>query len=354
MFFLEILVNYILPIIYDSFVSLVLVLFFLFIFRIKDSNIRILFSFIPLIKPFIIISEKIDVSSKYFKSYPNSLGLRFPDPNNMINWFENSEKGSPILSNFNYIILFLISISIILILIIRWINLYLFYRNLAHEDKVGRKEIPEIYNIIDDYIKKIKIKAPDVSLTHRCYYSPFMVGIKKSTLVLSPNLLEKLSTDEKETLIQHELSHIKRKDNLIGWAALILRDLLFFNPFAYIAYYLIKTEQEKDSDKLIVKYSGKPVKEISKNILNTILKIRSISTLKYASGPPAQSFYFLSLSLFNQIKFRNRVNSILNTNPDKIYSRILPKLLMCILFLTLLIIQIMFTIKINNFYIFLR
>ncbi|GAG71840.1 unnamed protein product, partial [marine sediment metagenome] len=64
------------------------------------------------------------------------------------------------------------------------------------------------------------------------------------------------------------------------WAALILRDLLFFNPFAYIAYYLIKTEQEKDSDKLVVKYSGKPSKEISKNILNVILKIRSISTSK--------------------------------------------------------------------------
>jgi beta-lactamase regulating signal transducer with metallopeptidase domain len=353
MFFLEILTSYIVPIIYTSFVSLVLVLFFLFIFRIKDSNIRILFFFIPLIKPFIVISEKINFSTIYSDYFPKTLGLRFPDPNNMINWFENFREGPPILSYVNYLILLLISISIILILIIRWINLYLFYRNLAYEDKVGRKEIPEIYNIIDDYIKKIKIKAPDVSLTHRCYYSPFMVGIKKSTLVLSPNLLEKLSTDEKETLIQHELSHIKRKDNLIGWAALILRDLLFFNPLAYIAYYLIKTEQEKDSDKLVVRYSDKPKKEIAKNILNVILKIRSISNLKYASEP-SQSFCFLPLSLFNQIKLKNRINSISKTNPDKIYSRILPKILMCILFSALLIIQIMFTIKINNFYIFLR
>ena len=198
MFFLEILTSYIIPIIYTSFVSLVLVLFFLFIFRIKDSNIRILFFFIPLIKPFIIISEKIDVSAIYSGYFPNALGLRFPDPNNIINLFENFEKGSPILSNFNYLILFLISISIILILIIRWINLYLFYRNLAYEDKVWGKEVPEIYNVIDNYAKKIKIKAPDVSLTHRITIHLLLVGIKKSTLVLSPNLLEKLITMRKK------------------------------------------------------------------------------------------------------------------------------------------------------------
>lgn len=352
MFFLEILTSYIIPIIYTSFVSLVLVLFFLFIFRIKDSNIRILFFFLPLIKPFIIIAEKIDVYKPYFQSKSAIGAFRLPDPNNIINILE-FDRGPSVFSDINYLTLLLLIISIVTILIIRWIILYLFYKNLACEDKVGRKDVPEIYNIIDNYIKKIKVKAPDVSLTHKGYYSPFIVGIKKSTLVLSPNLLEKLDINEKETLIQHELSHIKRKDNFIGWIALILRDLLFFNPFAYVAYYLIKTEQEKDSDKLVVKYSGKPVKEISKNILNAILKIKSISALKYTSEP-VQSFCFLPLSLFSQIRLKNRINSISKTNPDKIYSCILPKILMCILFSALFIIQLMFVIKINNFYILLR
>ena len=145
---------------------------------------------------------------------------------------------------------------------------------------MGRKEVPEIYNIIDNFTDKIKLKTPVISLTHRGYFSPFVAGIKNYTIVLSPTLIEKLTWNEKETLIQHELSHIKRKDNLIGWIALILRDFLFFNPFAYIAYNLIRSEQEKDSDKLVVKYSGKPTKEISKNILNIILKMKSLSTVK--------------------------------------------------------------------------
>ena len=351
MVFLEILTSYIVPIIYDSFVSLVLVLFFLFIFRIKDSNIRILFFFLPLIKPFIIIAEKIDKT--YFQSYPVMGALRFPDTRNIINMFKEFERGPAVFFDINYLVLFLILISIITILIIKWTTLYLFYRNLAYEDIVSRNDIPEIYAIIDNYIKKIKTKSPYVSLTHRHYFSPFINGVKNFALVLSPKLMDMLNTGEKEVLIQHELSHIKRNDNLIGWIALILRDLLFFNPFSYIAYSLIKSEQEKDSDKLVVKYTKKPVKEIAKNILNAVLKIKSISISKPISEP-AQSFTFSPMSFFSQIKFKNRINSILKTNPHKIYSHIFPKILMCILFLILLIIQLMFVININNFYIFLR
>jgi len=352
MFFLEILTVYILPVIYSSFVSLIFVLLVLFILRIKDSNIRILFFFLPLIKPFIIITEKIDVYAQYFKSKAGVGGFRLPDPSNIIKIIKNFERGPSILSDMNYLTLLLIIVGITTILIIRWIILYLFYKDLAYEDKIGRKDAPDIYDIIDNYIKKIKIKTPDVSLTHKKYVSPFVIGIKRSTLVLSSNLLGKLNTNEKETLIQHELSHIKRKDNLIGWIALVLRDLLFFNPFAYLAYDLIKAEQERDSDKLVVKYSGKPKKEVATNILNTILKIRFISASK-STPQPAQSFQ-KPLSLFNQLRLKNRITSILKITTPKIYSRIFPKILMFLFFLALLVFQLMIVIKINNFYIYLR
>jgi len=351
MFFLEILIDYIIPIIYSSLSSLVVVLFILFIFKIKDSNIRILFFFLPLIKPFVTVSEKF--SKTYSQSNPVAGGFRFPDPNNIFRTFEELEKGPTVFSDINYLVLLLIITSIITILIAKWITLYLFYRSLAYEDIVSRKDAPEIYTIIDRYIKKTKTKTPYVSLTHRHYFSPFIIGIKKFVLVLSPKLMDALNTDEKEVLIQHELSHIKRNDNLIGWIALILRDLLFFNPFSYISYSLIRFEQEKGSDKLVVKYTGKPVKEIAKNILNTILKIKSISTSKIIYEP-AHGFTFSPTSFFGQIRLKNRINSILNINPNKIYSHIFPKILMYILFSILIIFQHMIVININDFYLFLR
>ena len=352
--FLEILTNYILPIIYDSFVSLVLVLFFLFIFRIKDSNIRILFFFLPLIKPFIVIAEKISVNElalAYNKTI--AVGIRFPDPMNFLPIYYKYEIIN--FSKLNNLILLITSVIIAIVLIIRWINLALFYRNLAYEEKVGRKEVPEICSVIDKYAKKIKIKAPDISLTHRRYFTPFIVGIKKCTLVLSPTLMERLNNSETETLIQHELSHIKRNDNLIGWVALILRDLNFFNPFAYISYYLIKSEQETASDKLVVKCSQKSSKQVAKNILNSILKLNEAQNNTVSKNPILNySSSFQLRKNINHKRIQNRVRNILKLNLAKIHSQIFPKILMYSLFLFLLLIQVVFVIRLDDIFIFLR
>jgi len=354
MLYLEILIDYIIPVIYSSFSSLVIVLFVLFIFRIKDSNIRILFFFLPLVKPFITISEKIDKSFFYPTPITPIAGLiRLPDPNNIFSIIEKFERGPALFADLDYLVLLITAVSILAVLVTRWVLLYLFYRKLAYEDRVGRKELPEIYRIIDYYTRKTKVKTPCVSLTHRHYLSPFIVGIKEFALVLSPRLLDILDNKEKEVLIQHELSHIKRNDNIIGWTAMILRDLLFFNPFAYIAYSLIKSEQDKDSDKLVVKYTGRPVKEIARNILGIISKMKSIPPFKHATQT-AHISEFIQCNCFIQIRLRNRIKSILNTDPDKIYSRIFPKIMMCILFVIFLVIQIMIVIKINDFYLFLR
>jgi Zn-dependent protease with chaperone function len=354
MFFLNIVAHYLLPLIYDSFVVLILVLIFLFIFRIKDPNIRILFFFLPLIKPFIIIIERIDVNKIYFQYYMGAYGLRFPDPSSILKLNENLKVGAILdKSNTDYIIGFVILITILIFLIIRWVNLALFYKRLAYEEKVGRKEVPDIYRIIDNFTVKIKTVSPDVSLTHKTYVSPFVVGLKKFTLVLSPKLFDCLSDNEKETLIQHELCHIKRRDNLIGWIALIIKDLNFFNPFAYIAYYLIRSEQEKACDQLVVRYSEKSAGNIAEDILNSILK------LKLTLGPnsrfiPAASSTFYLTRLFSQRRLENRIHSITNISTNRIYSRIFPKILMFLLFLLLLLIQILFTFKIGNLIFVLR
>ena len=139
----------------------------------------------------------------------------------------------------------------------------------------------------------------------------------------------------------------------MGWIALILRDLNFFNPFGYIAYYLIRGEQEKACDKLVVKYSGKSPVEIARNILNSILKLKLL--MKSNSHlVPLESSAFSPVGILSQKRLEDRVSSIIKTNPDKIFMRVFPKILMYFLFIFLLLIQIIFSIKINDFLFFLR
>ena len=350
-----ILTVYIIPIIYDSFVTLVLVLFFLFVFRIKDSGIRILFFFLPLIKPFLVIAEKFEPHPNYYiNDWPIYSGLRWPDPTNIFTRpSESGIESALFVSDINYILIIAAITVIIIILILRWINLYLFYKKLAYEEKVTRDDVPLIYGIMDEFAKRTGIKTPDVSLTHRRYASPFIVGVKNVTMVICPNLFEILEHTEKETIIHHELSHIKRKDNLISWTAMMLRDILFFNPFAYIAYFLIRTEQDSGSDKVMIKYSGRSVKEIAKSLLGAIMKLKSTGSDTAITGP-AQALSFSPGRFFSHYILKNRIRLILRTDQNRIRMRVFPRIMMIVLFFLILILQIFFIININDLSIYLR
>ena len=351
---LTILTGYILPIIYDSFATLVLVLFFLFIFRIKDSGIRILFFFLPLIKPFLVIAEKFEPHPNFIISRPFYTGLRWPDPTNIFTRFAGSGIESLLfVSDINFLMIIIAALMIFAVLIIRWINLYLFYRKLAFEEKVGPDDAPLIYGIMDKFAKIIAVKAPDVSLTHRRYASPFIVGVRNVTMIICPNLFEILEHPERETIIHHELSHIKRRDNLISWIAMMLRDILFFNPFAYIAYFLIRTEQDSGSDKVMIKYSGRPVKEIAKSLLSAIIKLKSIGSDGAITGP-AQALNFSPARLFSHHRLKNRIKLILRTDKNRIRMRVFPRIMMIVLFFITLIMQIFFVIDMNGYSIYLR
>lgn len=223
---------------------------------------------------------------------------------------------------------------------------------MHYEEKVTRIEVPELYTIIDKYSSVINVKAPDVSLTHKDYYSPFVVGIMNSTLVLSPKLLEILSYEEKEIIIYHEISHIKRIDNLIGWLALILRDLNFFNPFGYIAYYLIRAEQERGSDLLTVKYSNKKPKEIISNILNSIIKLKKMDKRSRELVPSYGSNFFTRT--IHKTRLNNRIKNILSSGNQRICSRIVPKILLYFLFVFILLLQVFLAFKIYDFTFILR
>jgi len=344
MFFQNLLLNYFLPIVFDSIMVLLLALFFLSIFRIKDPGIRVLFFFLPLLKPFLIIIERIDINKLYFQYYKSAVGLRFPDPQSFIKYGSGNSLPTILASDANYIIMLVVIVAIFVLLLIRWINLALFYRNLAYEEKVGRKDVPDIYGIIDDFTSRTGISGPDVSLTYKTYLSPFIVGLKKFTLVISPVLADALSESEKITVIQHELGHIKRKDNLIGWVALILRDLNFFNPAAYIAYYLIRSEQERACDRFVVEYSGRPANTIAKDILNSILKLKSLIRKPGPLIPAASSTFTLSAFFYHK-RLANRIEAIISSSGKKIRIRLAPKVFMYILFIFLLLIQIVITFK---------
>ena len=354
MIILHTILSYFIIIIYDSSIALSLILLILFLFRIRDSNIRILFFFIPLIKPIFIILEEPDLNEVYLTSRPIVFGFRLISPNTILQRIDNIENSPIYYSKLNFSIIISLMISIFIILIIRWIIIYLLHKKIAYGEKFPKKDISEIYSIVNSYSKKLNINVPAINLTHDNFFTPFVIGVKRSIVVLSPMLIEYLTKTEMKIIIQHELSHIKRKDNLISWIALIFRDLLFFNPIAHISYHLIKFEQEKACDKLVMNASNLTAKEIARNILGIILKIQELKNNQKINYLLAQNSPFTLLKIINYKIISLRINSIISNNPKKNYMKTFLKTLSYILFLLLFFIQIILIIKVNNNFIFLR
>jgi len=353
--FFDLLTDYILVIIYNSFISLAIILLIIYLFKIKDSNIRILLLFIPLIKPFLVISENFYVNKDFINENAGILGLRFLTPNMSLNRFDSLERSPIDCSNLNTIVILAIIIGITIVLIMRWLCLYIFYKKLSYDDIVTEKEVPDLHMLLNRLSLSINVKKPLICLTHKKLFSPFVIGIKKYIIVLSPALLDKLNRYETEILLLHELAHIKRRDNLISWFSLILRDLLFFNPFAYMAYYFIKVEQEKGSDSIVSGLLGYSKKDIAVNTINLILKINNLGiNNKTVLKPLITSSLFTPFKKINFKILKIRIKSILHFDKKNIAMSLPVKILMVFLFIILLCIQILLFIKTDNTFILLR
>ncbi|MCG9479486.1 MAG: M56 family metallopeptidase [Actinomycetia bacterium] len=347
---MDIITRYAVPAIYASFTGLAVGLAVLTIFRIRDPNIRIFYLFLPLLRPYFILTENVYMGNSVSGTAVIWGGLRIPDPHNI---FDNFNFSRLVFSSTNYYLLFLAVVTIGLIIVYRWVYLYVFYKRLASDEKVGSKDLPSIFSIIDTYRDKLGIKQPEVSLTHKPYYSPFVIGIKKPSLVIAPQLIECLNPAETEVVIAHELSHIKRHDSLIRWAALILRDMMFFSPFAHLSYGMIKMEQEKGSDQLVLKHSGKEGKTLAMDILTSIRKMKELisSQNKRVSNHLCP---FSPQSALNLSKLRHRIDSLIKTDLNQLQASVAVKVIMAIIWVLILLLQFMIVINTGNYTVILR
>jgi len=94
-------------------------------------------------------------------------------------------------------------------------------------------------------------------LSHEKTMVPLTWGIIKP-VVMMPAESKNWSENQRSTALYHELSHIKRGDYLVMILARISRAVYWFNPLSWIVLRMIKKEQEKACDELVLKAGIKP------------------------------------------------------------------------------------------------
>lgn len=90
-------------------------------------------------------------------------------------------------------------------------------------------------------------------------HTPVTFGFFKPVILLPVALVNHISLAQAETLVIHELTHIRTNDYLLNWFLLSAETLFFFNPFIIRLCNIIRMEREKNCDMGVIAFEYSPV-----------------------------------------------------------------------------------------------
>jgi beta-lactamase regulating signal transducer with metallopeptidase domain len=306
--------NQLIPSIFDAAASLLLVFIVLRIFRIDNPRTKFALYYIILVRAFIVLidnaSARIHVSPERIASAKLLFGVRFLDPFNLISQKDFGYARSAIRfayssDTFAIVVLFAFC-AIACFMLIRWVQLLSFLLRLKNEPELDSSKYGWINDLVDNLSDNLHIKRPRIVQSKNFPTVPFTVGFKSPTIVLSEDLMRKFSREQIEIMIAHEISHLKRGDYINNWFLMIVRDLMFFNPFTYLIYRKAEEEKEKICDREILNLVNTTPNKIASLLVDVALFYKA-ELIRSSNISPSLTKGFL----YNKTMLDRRIASIM-------------------------------------------
>ena len=95
---------------------------------------------------------------------------------------------------------------------------------------------------------------------------PTVVGVLKPMILLPVTLATGLSPEQIESVLAHELAHLRRYDHLVNLLQRVIESLLFFHPALWWVSHRIRDEREHCCDDLVVACGAMPL-DYAKSLL---------------------------------------------------------------------------------------
>jgi len=140
-----------------------------------------------------------------------------------------------------------------------------------------------------------RLGVPALRLLQSPSVAPFAysVGGANGVVVVSEGLVAELDDDEVETVVAHELAHLKNHDTALTTVVAVYRRVLFFDPFIRLLERALYGEKEFSADELSARETKKPL-----SLASALLKISSGQ-----SGARGLSVKIEGLSILGSSKF---------------------------------------------------
>lgn len=131
----------------------------------------------------------------------------------------------------------------------------------GEDDKTVYKAgtIPKLDRVVRDLEQRLPIAVPRIFLVDGKEPVIYAEGLTKGSINISRSLIEALDLEELQAVLAHEIGHVLRRDNVIGWVLFTLRFMMFYNPIVLIEFRKIINERETLCDDLASTFTGKPL-----------------------------------------------------------------------------------------------
>lgn len=132
--------------------------------------------------------------------------------------------------------------------------------------------------------------------------TPMTFGFFKPVILLPVALLNNLSIQETETLIIHELTHIRNNDYFLNWLLVVFQTIFFFNPFVQAIGNRVRLEREKNCDTHVLQFNYPAI-----SYAETLLKA---ATFKTNTAPFFLAAALKNTQLLTRIHFFTKENNL--------------------------------------------
>lgn len=154
------------------------------------------------------------------------------------------------------------------------------------------------------------IQVPKVRLSQACI-PPLVWAMGLRPLVVLPRqLINTLSPDQRDTVLAHELAHIRRRDYLVRWLDVLVLSVFWWNPIAWLARHQLRRAEEESCDAWVVWTFPKLRRSYGQTMLKTIEFVTESKLLPTLAG-----------STFGKSFHRRRIEMIMKHNLNHRISR---------------------------------
>ncbi len=158
---------------------------------------------------------------------------------------------------------------------------------------------------------------------------PTVLGILKPMILLPVSLASGLAPDQIESVLAHELAHLRRYDHFVNLMQCVIESLLFFHPAIWWVSRRIRDEREHCCDDLVVACGAVPL-----DYAASLLRVAELSREAELHRGHNQRRSFTAVSLFatgdRPSTLRQRIARLLGYQTEMNVRAVHPWLLFCL------------------------